>query len=182
VWHWTDNSESLEVNYNHLATNKPTLAYFLANSPQALLEIFDEVALKVILLYYPSYRLIHDEIHVRITDLPTSNTLRDLRQSNLNCLVRVTGVVTRRSGVFPQLKYVKFDCGKCGSTLGPFYQDTMKEVRISFCANCESRGPFSVNSEQVSVPSPIRALDLLNTYADDPCRPLLIDIRIDDIP
>ena len=114
-----------------------------------MLNLFDEVALEAILLYYPSYERIHSEIHVRITELPTSLTLRDLRQTNLNCLVRVSGVVTRRSGVFPQLKYVKFDCGKCGTTLGPFFQDTAKEVKISFCSNCEGRGPFTVNSEQV---------------------------------
>lgn len=142
------NSESLEVSYLHLAYSKPILAYFLANSPQPMLQIFDDVALEAILLYYPSYERIHSEIHVRITELPTSLTLRDLRQTNLNCLVRVSGVVTRRSGVFPQLKYVKFDCGKCGTTLGPFFQDTAKEVKISFCSNCEGRGPFTVNSEQ----------------------------------
>lgn len=142
------NSESLEVSYLHLAHSKPILAYFLANSPQPLLAIFDQVALEAILLYYPSYERIHSEIHVRITELPTSMTLRDLRQGNLNCLVRVSGVVTRRSGVFPQLKYVKFDCGKCGSVLGPFFQDTTKELKISFCSNCEGRGPFTVNSEQ----------------------------------
>lgn len=113
-----------------------------------MLELFDQVALDAILLYYPSYDRIHSEIHVRITELPTSLSLRDLRQSNLNCLVRVSGVVTRRSGVFPQLKYVKFDCQKCGATLGPFYQDTNKELKISFCQGCESRGPFVVNSEQ----------------------------------
>ncbi|KAJ9119557.1 MCM DNA helicase complex subunit [Naganishia vaughanmartiniae] len=142
------NSESLEVSYLHLATSKPILAYFLANSPQPMLAIFDEVALQAILLYYPNYERIHSEIHVRITELPTSLTLRDLRQGNLNCLVRISGVVTRRSGVFPQLKYVKFDCGKCGAVLGPFFQDTTKEMKISFCQNCEGRGPFTVNSEQ----------------------------------
>lgn len=142
------NSESLEVSYIHLASSRPILAYFLANSPQPMLNLFDEVALDAILLYYPSYDRIHSEIHVRITELPTSLSLRDLRQGNLNCLVKVSGVVTRRTGVFPQLKYVKFDCGKCGSTLGPFFQDTTKELKISFCSNCESRGPFSVNSEQ----------------------------------
>lgn len=145
------NSESLEVSYLHLATSKPILAYFLANSPQPMLASFDEVALQAILLYYPNYERIHSEIHVRITELPTSLTLRDLRQGNLNCLVRISGVVTRRSGVFPQLKYVKFDCGKCGAVLGPFFQDTTKELKISFCQNCEGRGPFSVNSEQVSL-------------------------------
>ncbi|KIM75096.1 hypothetical protein PILCRDRAFT_688282 [Piloderma croceum F 1598] len=142
------NSESLEVSYLHLALSKPILAYFLTNSPSAMLTIFDEVALNAILVYYPSYERIHSEVHVRIADLPLSSTLRDLRRSNLNNLVRVSGVVTRRSGVFPQLKYVKFDCKKCGAVLGPFYQDATREVKISYCANCESKGPFTVNSEQ----------------------------------
>ncbi len=137
------------MSYLHLAHSKPILAYFLANSPQPLLAIFDTVALEAILLYYPAYERIHSEIHVRITELPTGMTLRDLRQGNLNCLVKVSGVVTRRSGVFPQLKYVKFDCGKCGTVLGPFFQDTAKELRISYCSSCEGRGPFTVNSEQV---------------------------------
>lgn len=115
-----------------------------------MLVIFDEVALNAILVYYPSYERIHSEVHVRIADLPLSSSLRDLRRSNLNNLVRVSGVVTRRTGVFPQLKYVKFDCRKCGAVLGPFYQDATKEVKISYCPNCESKGPFPVNSEQVS--------------------------------
>ena len=88
---------------------------------------------------------------ISVADLPLSSTLRDLRRSNLNNLVRVSGVITRRSGVFPQLKYVKFDCRKCGAVLGPFYQDATREVKISYCANCESKGPFPVNSEQVGV-------------------------------
>ncbi|KDR75810.1 hypothetical protein GALMADRAFT_211235 [Galerina marginata CBS 339.88] len=142
------NAESLEISYLHLADSKPILAYFLTNSPTAMLEIFDEIAMDAILVYFSSYKRIHSEVHVRISDLPLSLTLRDLRRSNLNNLVRISGVVTRRTGVFPQLKYVKFDCRKCGAVLGPFYQDASKEVRISYCANCESKGPFVVNSEQ----------------------------------
>ncbi|KAG5353782.1 hypothetical protein C0989_002565 [Termitomyces sp. Mn162] len=151
------NSESLEVSYLHLAISKPILAYFLTNSPTAMLEIFDEVALNAILVYYPSYQRIHSEVHVRIADLPLSSSLRDLRRANLNSLVRVSGVVTRRSGVFPQLKYVKFDCRKCGAVLGPFYQDATREVKISYCANCESKGPFPVNSEQAKSPGSVPA-------------------------
>ncbi|KAJ7647242.1 MCM-domain-containing protein [Roridomyces roridus] len=145
-----NNAESLEVSYLHLAMSKPILAYFLTNAPAPMFEIFDEVALEAILVYFTGYKRIHSEIHVRISDLPLSSSLRDLRRSNLNNLVRVTGVVTRRSGVFPQLKYVKFDCKKCGALLGPFYQDATREaseVQISFCGNCESKGPFPVNSE-----------------------------------
>ena len=142
------NAESLEVDWAHLSASKPTLAYFLVNVPTEILPIFDAVALDVTLYHYPDYERIHSELHVRITDLPVSYTLRQLRQSHLNCLLRVSGVVTRRTGVFPQLKYVKFDCTKCGITLGPFPQDSSSEVKLSFCQNCQSRGPFTVNSEK----------------------------------
>lgn len=142
------NAESLEVSFDHLAESKATLAYFLANAPSEMLKIFDQVAMDVTLLHYPDYERIHSEIHVRITDLPVQYILRQLRQSHLNCLVRVSGVVTRRSGVFPQLKYVKFDCTKCGVTLGPFPQDSNVEVKISFCQHCQSKGPFTLNAER----------------------------------
>lgn len=142
------NAESLEIDWEHLSMTKPTMAYFIANVPTETLKIFDRVAMDVTLYHYPDYERIHSEIHVRIDGLPTAYTLRELRQSHLNCLVRVSGVVTRRTGVFPQLKYIKFDCTKCGVTLGPFPQDSNTEVKISFCQNCQSRGPFTVNSEK----------------------------------
>ncbi|KAL6409017.1 DNA replication licensing factor mcm2 [Ilyonectria robusta] len=142
------NAESLEVSYEHLSESKAILAYFLANAPAEMLKLFDDVAMDVVLLHYPDYERIHSEIHVRIFDLPVHYTLRQLRQSHLNCLVRVSGVVTRRSGVFPQLKYVKFDCSKCGETLGPFQQESNVEVKISYCQSCQSRGPFTLNSEK----------------------------------
>ncbi|KAI4734503.1 DNA replication licensing factor mcm2 [Aureobasidium sp. EXF-12298] len=143
-----NNGESLEIDWEHLSMSKPTLAYFIANVPTETLKIFDRVAMDVTLYHYPLYESIQSEIHVRINGLPMSYTLRELRQSHLNCLVRVSGVVTRRTGVFPQLKYIKFDCTKCGVTLGPFPQDSNSEVKISFCQNCQSRGPFTVNSEK----------------------------------
>lgn len=143
-----NNSESLEVNYTHLAESKPPLAYFLAIAPTEMLKIFDVIAMQVVEEHYPHYAGIHSEIHVRMTDLPISSSLRDLRETHINRLIRVTGVVTRRTGVFPQLKYVKFDCRKCGVTLGPFVQEANFEVRVSYCHNCGSRGPFVLNSEK----------------------------------
>lgn len=142
------NSESLEVNYAHLLESKAILAYFLVVAPAEVLKIFDVVAMEAIELHYPYYTQIHSEVHVRISGLPTTFSLRDLRENQLNSLVRVTGVVTRRTGVFPQLKYIKFDCPKCGQVLGPYIQDSQAEVRISFCHNCQSRGPFLLNSEK----------------------------------
>lgn len=142
------NSESLEVSYEHLVDSKAILALFLATSPTEVLKIFDIVAMEATELHYPNYSQIHQEIHVRITNFPTALHLRDLRETHLNTLVKVSGVVTRRTGVFPQLKYVKFDCLKCGAVLGPFIQDSNTEVRISFCTNCHAKGPFRINSEK----------------------------------
>ncbi|KAL4995636.1 MCM2/3/5 family-domain-containing protein [Aspergillus recurvatus] len=142
------NSASLEVSYTHLSSTKAVLGYFLANEPTEVLKVFDQVALDVTLFHYPQYHDIHNEIHVRITDLPIVYTLRQLRQSHLNCLVRVSGVVTRRTGVFPQLKYVMFICQKCNMTLGPYQQESSSEVKVTMCQNCQSRGPFTVNSEK----------------------------------
>jgi DNA replication licensing factor MCM2 len=131
------NAESLEVSFDHLSEQKATLAYWLANTPTEMLRIFDSVAMEVVLLHYPDYERIHAEIHVRITEVPVQYTLRQLRQSHLNSLVRVSGVVTRRSGVFPQLKYVKFDCTKCGVTLGPFQDLFLPELSVSGAVHCE---------------------------------------------
>lgn len=142
------NAESLDVSYNHLADSKAILALFLASSPTEMLKIFDIVAMEATELHYPNYSQIHQEIHVRISGFPNQLSLRDLREKNLNQLVKVTGVVTRRTGVFPQLKYVKFDCLKCGVVLGPFIQDANTEVKVSFCTNCHAKGPFKLNSEK----------------------------------
>ncbi|KAJ1674924.1 MCM DNA helicase complex subunit, partial [Spiromyces aspiralis] len=143
-----NNGESLEVSYVHLASSRPLLAYFLANAPRAMLAIMDDVAMDAVLTVFPDYARIRPEIHIRISDLPTMCTLRELRQSQLNCLVRVHGVVSRRTSVFPQLKYVKFNCTKCGAVLGPFYQDSQAEIKLGMCTHCQSRGPFTIDSEQ----------------------------------
>jgi DNA replication licensing factor MCM2 len=71
------------------------------------------------------------------------------RQVHLNTMIRIGGVVTRRSGVFPQLQQVKYDCHKCGAVLGPFFQNSYSEIKVGSCPECQSKGPFSVNIEQV---------------------------------
>lgn len=49
---------------------------------------------------YPAYwRVGGDDIIVRIKDLPLLDAIRDLRTSHLNCFIKVSGVVTRRSQV-----------------------------------------------------------------------------------
>lgn len=46
------------------------------------------------------------------------------------------------------LKWVRFDCQKCGQVLGPFTQEGEGEIKVAHCFNCQSRGPFALNSTQ----------------------------------
>jgi DNA replication licensing factor MCM2 len=43
-----------------------------------------------------------------------------LRKMNLNTMIKIRGVVTRRSQVFSQLKKIWFIC-TCGEKKGPLY-------------------------------------------------------------
>lgn len=139
------NKQSLEVSYAHLSQAMPILAVWVADVPKQMFEIFNQVAYQVALDKLPDYGDIAKEVFVRITDLPIQDSIRDLRQYHLNALVRLTGVVTRRTGVFPQLQQVKYDCTKCGYTLGPFFQNSEAEIQVGSCPQCQSKGPFQVN-------------------------------------
>ncbi|KAI8924077.1 MCM2/3/5 family-domain-containing protein [Entophlyctis helioformis] len=140
--------QSLEIDFNHLHNTDATLAYFVVNTPAELLKIFDAVAMEVVLTGFEDYDKICSEIHVRVANLPVVETLRDLRQSHLNTLVRVSGVITRRTGVFPQLKYVKYNCLKCDALIGPYFQDALAEIRVRLCPNCQGKNCFVINSEE----------------------------------
>ena len=138
----------MPVDYAHLCATNATIAFFLTNAPQQILPIFDEVAMEVVLSGFELYDKIHDSIHVRIANLPAVEQLRDLRFIHLNTLVRVAGVVTRRSAKYPQLRYVKYKCLPCGAHIGPFYQDYEREIKVNKCVNCQKRGPFELISEE----------------------------------
>ena len=99
-----------------------------------MLDIFDGVLQKVVTREFPHYGRIAKELHVRIIDLPICDKLRDLRQSDLNSLIRVSGVVTRRSSVSPQIKAHLFECERCGSAYGPYESSSLRPM------GCQSAG------------------------------------------
>ena len=141
------NRQSLEVSYTDLSTAAPAIALWLSDCPVAMLSLMHEVAKEVTLHLFPEYSSVREEVFVRIVDFPLVDAIRDIRQSHLHQLVRTTGVVTRRTGVFPQLQEVCFTCEKCGFVMGPFHQSTNEEVKPGSCPNCQSKGPFSLNTE-----------------------------------
>ncbi|XP_042503270.1 DNA replication licensing factor MCM2 [Macadamia integrifolia] len=139
---------SLEIDYKQFIYIHPNIAIWLADAPQSVLEVMEEVAKNVVFDLHPNYKNIHQKIYVRITNLPVYDQIRNIRQIHLNTMIRIGGVVTRRTGVFPQLQQVKYDCNKCGAVLGPFFQNSYSEVKVGSCPECQSKGPFTVNIEQ----------------------------------
>ncbi len=138
-----------------LSSASTILAIWIIEEPEMILELLDSVALEVAMLSFPDYDSIHSHIHVRITALPLTDELRDLRQLHLNSLVQVNGVVTRRTTVFPQLSLVRFDCLRCGFTTAPIAQngnvDSQKPadlVKPSLCPDCNGAGPFRLNESK----------------------------------
>jgi DNA replication licensing factor MCM2 len=144
-----ENSQSLILSYHDLMTSDPLLAVWVSEAPAEVLRVFDQAAMQFLLGLFPQYRAIHREIHVRITDLPISDPLRDIRQVHLNCLIRTSGVITKRSAVLPQLKLVTLTCRACGESLGPTATNTLNpEKSVRRCARCGSQGPFEINTQQ----------------------------------
>jgi len=141
-----NNGESLVISYPSLCREQPVLAIFVADAPTEMLKIFDSAAKEVVRHSFPEYESIRSEIHVRISELPVSDNLRDIRQQHLNALIKVTGVVTKRTSVFPQLKLVKYDC-VCGFVIGPIVVDWTSDTLPRVCPNCQRRGPFRLNAE-----------------------------------
>ncbi|KAJ6820966.1 uncharacterized protein M6B38_365495 [Iris pallida] len=142
------NKCSLEIDYKQFIYVHPNIAIWLADAPQSVLEVFEDVAKNVVFDLHENYKKIHQKIYVRITNLPVYDQIRNIRQIHLNTMIRIGGVVTRRSGVFPQLQQVKYDCNKCSAILGPFFQNSYSEVKVGSCPECQSKGPFTVNVEQ----------------------------------
>jgi hypothetical protein len=64
--------------------------------------------------------------------------------------VRVHGVVTRRTSVFPQLATLWFTCKACNHQNGPLTQsgDSSIEVKPMLCQGCQGKGPFVLDQQQ----------------------------------
>jgi DNA replication licensing factor MCM2 len=144
----TANNQSLDVNYSHINSSNAHLAIWIAQLPAQTLPILNDVAFSLTCEIFPQYSNIYNEIFVRIQNLPILDKLRDLRHYHLNTLIRVRGVLTKRTNVFSQLKKVMFYCGKCGEKIGPFMNNGSEDIKIGSCQSCQSAGPFHINNEE----------------------------------
>ena len=143
----TNNKQSIEVTYTHLSEKSPTIALWVAEHPSILIPILCEVAFDVVTELYPSYEEIHAEVYVKIKDLPVEDKLRELRQVHLRGLVKIRGVVTKRTSVYPQLKKMTFCCTKCGALKSNILANSADSINLGACVTCQSNGPFTIDQE-----------------------------------
>ena len=144
----TNNKQSLEVNFNHINSSNQHLAIWIAQLPTQTIPLLNEVAFSLSCEIFPQYSNICSEIYVRIMDLPLLENLRELRHFHINTLIKVRGVITKRTNVFSQLKRVMHYCAKCGEKIGPFFYNGSNEIQIGSCQSCHSSGPFPINTEE----------------------------------
>lgn len=133
-----NNKQTLEIIFQNLSTRQPTIAIWLAEEPALMIPILNEVAMELCLEVYPDYSKIFDQIFVRVKDLPVEDKLRDLRQVHLNALIKIKGVVTKRTGVFPELKEMWYRCLKCSDLKGPIYNNSSDQGKqyLGQCTIC----------------------------------------------
>ena len=138
------NQSSLTVSYVDLMHAEPTLACWVTDAPLDMFVILNEAATRHTLALFPSYHAIQSEIHVRVSQVPITDSLRDLRRAHLDCLVKVHGTVTRRSTVYPQLQLAYYTCQSCKNVQGPIRVDsssndpsTVASSAPNQCPNCE---------------------------------------------
>ncbi|KAH9259288.1 hypothetical protein BASA81_002331 [Batrachochytrium salamandrivorans] len=148
------NLQSLHVSYIDLSSAQPQLAILLAEHPKILLPYLDLAAKRVCNERFPDYYKIHSKVFVRITHLPSPESLRDLRCVHLNSFIKVSGVVTRRTGVLPQLKEVIFRCVSCESFTDPMLITANTKSRRSMplapsqCDRCQGKNTMRFDQER----------------------------------
>ena len=144
-----NNKQSLEVNYPHLEIKESSLAKWIIKYPELILPHFNDVSFELTSELFPNYSKIVKEIFVRIRDLPIQINIRDLRCENIGHMVKIKGVITKRTSVYPKLKSAYFICSKCGEKNGPFiYNSVDDEIIIGSCPVCQSNGPYSLDSQE----------------------------------
>jgi DNA replication licensing factor MCM2 len=64
-------------------------------------------------------------------------------------------VITRRTGIFPVMKAIAYDCLNCGQALGPFSDPTgsgisagMSMPKPAMCPNCSNQTNFKINVQR----------------------------------
>jgi DNA replication licensing factor MCM2 len=147
-----EHQRHLDVSYMHLQSWDPMLGLWVADFPSKILPILNETLMNEAVKRFGTYQLIRateeTELRVAVCNFSISENIRDLTVKHLGNLVSVTGVATKRSGVFNQVKRLYVRCAKCNTLAGPFDVAEDKDTKPGSCIECQSRGPWKVDKQK----------------------------------
>ncbi|MFB6201000.1 MAG: helix-turn-helix domain-containing protein, partial [Halorhabdus sp.] len=135
--------KSLFVDWQDLYRFDPDLAEDYRNKPAQLQEYAEE-ALR---LFDLPIDVKLGQAHVRMTNLPESTDIREIRADHRGQLVSVQGIIRKATEVRPKITDAAFECQRCG-TLTRIPQSTGDFQEPHECQGCERQGPFRINFDQ----------------------------------
>ena len=140
---YPNDQKSLFVDYQDLYRFDPDLAEDYRNKPDQLQEYAEE-ALR---LFDLPIDVKLGQAHVRMTNLPESTDIRDIRADHRGQLVSIQGIIRKATEVRPKITDAAFECQRCG-TLTRIPQSTGDFQEPHECQGCERQGPFRINFDQ----------------------------------
>ena len=127
----------INIDCNNLYEYDRELYMQLVAYPQELIPIFDLVINDLAadsLGMDPQSR-----IQVRTFNLRDRKHMRDLNPQDIDQMISVRGMISRTSGVIPDLKQAFFQCGACGAAGAPVFIDRGRIEEPQVCVNCEAK-------------------------------------------
>merc|ERR1719469_757359 len=146
-----DDEKHLDINFTHVQQWSPQLSLWIADHPNQILPILNETLMHEAARKFGTYKgdLENDENELRVAvhSFPVREHIRDLTTRQIGKLVSITGVVTRRSKVFNEVKRLYLRCAKCNYPSGPFDVSSDKQLSPGSCIECQSKGPWRVDRQ-----------------------------------
>ncbi len=132
---------SLNLDCSHLHAYDPGLYKLMVRYPRELIPIFD-VELNE---YFAKHYLDEEQdsfpqIQLRTFNLIERKPMRELNPGDIDTMVCIRGMVTRTSGIIPDLKQAVFRCAACGAQPEPSYVENGRVSEPSHCATGSCRG------------------------------------------
>lgn len=135
------NAESINIKYGDIVGDKK-IAPYVETSADVFLEQLATALKNVTLQYFPNYQQIRPVVYAHITELPVVEEIRQLRNSHLNRLIRLQGVVTRRGATQALVHIAYYKCGTCKTSFGPY----MHNVEVTTCFECQQSGKLNIDN------------------------------------
>ena len=115
----------------------------LVRYPQEIVPIMDLVVHQEYTNLFGAEALQNARIQVRTFNLKEVKTMRDLNPKDIDQMVAVRGMITRTSGVIPDIKMGFFRCTACGNTVEVMI-DRGKIQEPSSCTACQAKASMEL--------------------------------------